>query len=113
MIAPGTSASSAEATRASSRGRDGAPSSCSSRGGSVAASEASTVTGGMIGRLSAKHPRGVACRGVPAEPANDAPYRLINDVAFGDGVVVQSFTNLYGCEIGDGTRVGPFVEIQR
>jgi acetyltransferase-like isoleucine patch superfamily enzyme len=50
---------------------------------------------------------------VPAEPANDAPYRLIADVAFGDGVVVQSFTNLYGCTIGDRTRVGPFVEIQR
>jgi acetyltransferase-like isoleucine patch superfamily enzyme len=49
---------------------------------------------------------------VPAEPVNDAPYRLINDVTFGDGVVVQSFTNLYGCEIGAHTRVGPFVEIQ-
>lgn len=46
-------------------------------------------------------------------PANDAPYRLIRDVEFGEGVVVQSFTNLYGCRIGDGTRVGPFVEIQR
>jgi UDP-2-acetamido-3-amino-2,3-dideoxy-glucuronate N-acetyltransferase len=46
-------------------------------------------------------------------PANDAPYRLINDVVFGHGVVVQSFTNLYGCSIGDETRVGPFVEIQR
>ena len=29
------------------------------------------------------------------------------------GVVVQSFTNLYGCRIGDNTRIGPFVEIQR
>jgi acetyltransferase-like isoleucine patch superfamily enzyme len=28
-------------------------------------------------------------------------------------VIVQSFTNLYGCTVGDGTRVGPFVEIQR
>ena len=46
-------------------------------------------------------------------PANEAPYRLINDVQFGDGVVVQAFTNLYGCTIGDETRVGPFVEIQR
>jgi UDP-2-acetamido-3-amino-2,3-dideoxy-glucuronate N-acetyltransferase len=46
-------------------------------------------------------------------PANDAPYRLIQDVHFGDGVVVSSFSNLYGCSIGDGTRVGPFVEIQR
>jgi UDP-2-acetamido-3-amino-2,3-dideoxy-glucuronate N-acetyltransferase len=45
-------------------------------------------------------------------PANDAPYRLLDDVRFGAGVVVQSFTNLYGCEIGDHTRVGPFVEIQ-
>jgi UDP-2-acetamido-3-amino-2,3-dideoxy-glucuronate N-acetyltransferase len=48
-----------------------------------------------------------------AGPANDAPYRLINDVEFGEGVVVFSFTNIYGCRIGDGTRVGPFVEIQR
>ena len=48
-----------------------------------------------------------------AEPANDAPYRLIADVEFGAGVVVQSFTNLYGCRIGDGTRIGPFVEVQR
>lgn len=46
-------------------------------------------------------------------PANDAPYRLIDDVSFGDNVRVQSFTNLYGCRIGDNTRVGPFVEIQR
>jgi acetyltransferase-like isoleucine patch superfamily enzyme len=49
---------------------------------------------------------------MPAEPANEAPYRLINDVTFGKGVVVQSFTNLYGCAIGDHTRIGPFVEIQ-
>jgi acetyltransferase-like isoleucine patch superfamily enzyme len=50
---------------------------------------------------------------VPEQPANEAPHRLINDVEFGDGVVVQSFTNLYGCSIGAETRVGPFVEIQR
>jgi UDP-2-acetamido-3-amino-2,3-dideoxy-glucuronate N-acetyltransferase len=46
-------------------------------------------------------------------PANEAPYRLIDDVDFGTDVVVFSFTNLYGCRIGEGTRVGPFVEIQR
>jgi UDP-2-acetamido-3-amino-2,3-dideoxy-glucuronate N-acetyltransferase len=45
-------------------------------------------------------------------PVNDAPYRLITDVTFGEGVVVYSFTNLYGCRIGDETRIGPFVEIQ-
>jgi UDP-2-acetamido-3-amino-2,3-dideoxy-glucuronate N-acetyltransferase len=46
-------------------------------------------------------------------PANDAPYRLISDVEFGDDVVVYAFTNLYGCRVGSGSRIGPFVEIQR
>ena len=45
-------------------------------------------------------------------PSNDSPYRLIRDCEFGEGTVVNSFTNLYGCRIGAGTRVGPFVEIQ-
>jgi UDP-2-acetamido-3-amino-2,3-dideoxy-glucuronate N-acetyltransferase len=45
-------------------------------------------------------------------PANDAPYRLLSNVDFGEDVVVQAFTNLYGCRIGDHSRVGPFVEIQ-
>jgi acetyltransferase-like isoleucine patch superfamily enzyme len=46
-------------------------------------------------------------------PANDAPYRLIRDVTFGDDVIVHPFTNLYGCTVGEGTRIGPFVEIQK
>ncbi len=47
-------------------------------------------------------------------PANEAPFRLISDdVDLSDGVVVHSFVNLYGCQIGDGTRIGTFVEIQR
>ena len=45
-------------------------------------------------------------------PANDAPHRLIRDCRFGEGAVVHSFTNLYGCEIGAGTRIGTFVEVQ-
>jgi UDP-2-acetamido-3-amino-2,3-dideoxy-glucuronate N-acetyltransferase len=47
------------------------------------------------------------------QPLNDAPYRLIAGVEFGENVVVFPFTNLYGCKIGDGTRIGPFVEIQQ
>ena len=50
---------------------------------------------------------------VADRPINDAPYRTLVGVEFGDQVVVQSFTNLYGCSIGDNTRIGPFVEIQR
>ena len=48
-----------------------------------------------------------------SSPANDAICRLIDDVEFGADVSVAPFTNLYGCTIGDGTRIGPFVEIQR
>ena len=48
-----------------------------------------------------------------ARPANNAPYRLIRDVELGEDVVVYSFVNLYGCRIGDGSVIGPFVEIQR
>ena len=45
-------------------------------------------------------------------PVNEAPFRLISDVEFGEGVIVHPFTNVYGCSIGDESRIGPFVEIQ-
>ena len=35
------------------------------------------------------------------------------DVRLGHDVVIHHFVNLYGCEIGDGTRIGSFVEIQK
>jgi acetyltransferase-like isoleucine patch superfamily enzyme len=50
---------------------------------------------------------------VAHKPANEAPYRLLSEVEFGEGVVVRAFTNLYGCAISDETTVGPYVEIQR
>jgi acetyltransferase-like isoleucine patch superfamily enzyme len=50
---------------------------------------------------------------MPPGPVNDAPHRLLADVTFGEDVIVYAFTNLYGCAIGDRTRVGTFVEIQR
>src|SRR5438132_13474694 len=34
------------------------------------------------------------------------------DVKLGQGVVIHNFVNLYGCEIGDGTKIGSFVEFQ-
>jgi len=45
-------------------------------------------------------------------PGTDA-VRLIDDVSFGEDVVVHAFTNLYGCQIGSHSRIGTFVEIQR
>src|SRR5881398_202694 len=64
-------------------------------------------------RRSRSSPRCSPTSNMTDTPANDAPYRLLNDVAFGRDVVVQAFTNLYGCSVGDETRIGPFVEIQR
>ena len=39
--------------------------------------------------------------------------RIAPDVKLGDGVKIYGFVNLYGCEIGDHTKVGTFVEIQK
>jgi UDP-2-acetamido-3-amino-2,3-dideoxy-glucuronate N-acetyltransferase len=39
--------------------------------------------------------------------------RIAKDVKLGQGARVFAFTNLYGCEIGDETKVGAFVEIQK
>ena len=39
--------------------------------------------------------------------------RIAPNVELGKDVVLNDFINLYGCKIGDGTRIGPFVEIQK
>ena len=39
--------------------------------------------------------------------------KIAPDVKLGQDVVLNDFINLYGCSIGDGTRIGPFVEIQK
>jgi acetyltransferase-like isoleucine patch superfamily enzyme len=35
------------------------------------------------------------------------------DVKLGAGVKLSKFVNLYGCEVGDETKIGAFVEIQK
>lgn len=39
--------------------------------------------------------------------------RIAPDVKLGEGVKLSSFINLYGCTVGDGTKIGAFVEIQK
>jgi acetyltransferase-like isoleucine patch superfamily enzyme len=39
--------------------------------------------------------------------------RVAPSVKLGKNVSLSDFTNLYGCEIGDETKIGPFVEIQK
>ncbi len=41
------------------------------------------------------------------------PQGVARDVRLGRDVTLRPFINLYGCEIGDGSQVGTFVEIQR
>ena len=40
-------------------------------------------------------------------------FRSLNNVTVGEGVKIFNFVNAYGCTIGDGTKVGTFVEIQK
>jgi len=38
---------------------------------------------------------------------------IADDVKLGENVKIFNFVNLYGCEIGDNTKIGTFVEIQK
>jgi|SRR5579875_1781124 len=40
------------------------------------------------------------------------PLQKLRNVTLGQGVVIRDFVNLYGCSIGDNSKVGTFVEIQ-
>ena len=44
---------------------------------------------------------------------DSATIRIAPDVRLGRDVKIYAFVNLYGCEIGDESRIGTFVEIQR
>jgi acetyltransferase-like isoleucine patch superfamily enzyme len=39
--------------------------------------------------------------------------QIAPDVKLGRDVAIYHFVNLYGCEIGDGSKIGSFVEIQK
>ena len=39
--------------------------------------------------------------------------RIAQDVKLGRDVKIYAFVNLYGCEIGDESKIGTFVEIQK
>jgi acetyltransferase-like isoleucine patch superfamily enzyme len=46
--------------------------------------------------------------------SNMNPYQCIaDDVKLGQGVKLSKFINLYGCEVGDESKIGAFVEIQK
>ncbi len=43
----------------------------------------------------------------------DSPKQNIKNVMVGEGVRIFDFVNLYGCQIGAGSKIGTFVEIQK
>ncbi len=45
--------------------------------------------------------------------SNENIYKIASDVKIGKNVKIFGFVNLYGCEIGDNTKIGTFVEIQK
>jgi acetyltransferase-like isoleucine patch superfamily enzyme len=47
------------------------------------------------------------------KPRGSIHQLVATDVKLGRNVRVADFVNLYGCEIGDETKIGPFVEIQK
>lgn len=44
---------------------------------------------------------------------DDLLRRIAPDVTLGENVRIAAFVNLYGCQIGDETRIGTFVEVQK
>ena len=45
------------------------------------------------------------------KPADQPLQRIAPDVKLGKNVRIFSFTNLYGCEIGDDVKIGTFVAV--
>src|SRR5579872_1430459 len=58
------------------------------------------------GRRVSEEERG---SGLPVSSFNS----IADDVKIGNNVRLSKFINLYGCEIGDETKIGAFVEVQK
>lgn len=69
--------------------------------------------------VAAQEPKPGAISAMPMSDARLAPvtresaHERLADVRLGRGVKLGAFINLYGCEIGDDSKIGPFVEVQR
>ena len=50
---------------------------------------------------------------MPTEPIMNPHVCIAPDVKLGRDVKLSKFINLYGCEVGDETKIGAFVEIQK
>ncbi len=78
---------------------------CSTRrtGASVLKAGASCFLTETMSMSASTHPR--------SDPTNGI--RITPDVQLGRDVIIHCFVNLYGCSIGEESRIGSFVEIQK
>jgi acetyltransferase-like isoleucine patch superfamily enzyme len=60
-----------------------------------------------------QRPRQLSALRQPGLAQPEIRHAGIVDVEFGKNVIVVEPVNLYGCVVGDGSFVGPFVEIQK
>jgi serine acetyltransferase len=78
----------------------------------------------VVKRKAASEPKkvceNITCsNGTPASTSNNGDVQanvhlcIAPDVKVGHNVKFSQFINLYGCEVGDETRIGAFVEIQK
>ena len=66
--------------------------------------------------LESQHPLGRSFVKTPATSinyGNELIQCIASDVILGRNVSIYGFVNLYGCKIGDLTKIGSFVEIQK
>jgi UDP-2-acetamido-3-amino-2,3-dideoxy-glucuronate N-acetyltransferase len=47
------------------------------------------------------------------KPEPSATRLIAPDVELGEDVKIYDFTNLYGCKVGDNSKIGTFVEVQK
>src|SRR5207249_8852797 len=69
--------------------------------------------GRFAGRENAGSCRSVAEREGTGHRTMSEYLCIAPDVKLGEGVELSKFINLYGCEVGDNTKIGTFVEIQK
>lgn len=50
---------------------------------------------------------------VRSKPEGNNLRNIASNVKLGKGIKIADFVNLYGCEIGDNTKIGTFVEVQK
>lgn len=72
-----------------------------------------TILNSKSGTITAPQPPLCAVESEMSAPPINGYLCIAPDVKVGSNVKFSKFVNLYGCEVGDDTKIGAFVEIQK